>query len=192
VDNLDGPETTEIVIFSQLKSTADSPNTIQLSVARLTQRPSLHVQKRVPRPDDPIPRQPRAFFGIAADLSSGVRLGAANAEDDRVFKVPEVPRQTKGRSKGKEKEDVFDDIAEVIRVNSVESKGGKGKHKSEEGPMLDEVAFEKANKNVSISYYFVAHHQTGERSICVLDYQTSNDRVPESDQGPNESKSIYR
>ncbi|KAF8806689.1 hypothetical protein BYT27DRAFT_7101686 [Phlegmacium glaucopus] len=176
-----GPETTEIVIFAQLNSTADCSNTIQLSVARLAQRPTAQVQKRVPRPDDPIPRKPPAFFlqelkrtgslgatggelkrvpsgdkigagvvkrqklmngtGIAANLGSGVRLGV---EDDRVFKVPEVPREMKGRSKGKEKEDVFGDITEVGRVNSVEGRHGKGKHKSKE---FDEVALEKANKN---------------------------------------------
>jgi hypothetical protein len=80
-------------------------------------------------------------------LGSGVRL----AEGDRVFKVPEVPRQIKG--------DVFCDIAEISRVNCVESKGGKGKQKSEEGPtMINEVALEKANKNVSISYYFLVCH----------------------------------
>ena len=174
---LDGPETTEIIIFAELNSTTESHNNVvQLSVARLTHRPvSQQVQKRVPRPDDPTPRKPPVFFleelkrtgstrelkrvasgsiigvgkrqklsrngtGIAADLGSGVRLGG---EDDRVFKVPEVPRQTKG----KEKEDVFGDIAEVNRV------GGKGKQRSEEGhTMVNEVAFEKANKNVSISY----------------------------------------
>lgn len=160
---LDGPETTEIVIFAQLNSTADSSNTIQLSVARLSQRPpAQQVQKRVPRPDDPTPRKPPAFFlqglkragslgtsvGVSkrvVALGSGVRLGA-NTEGDRVFKVPEVPRQMKG--------DVFGDIAEI---NRVESKSGKGKQKSEEGP-INEVAFEKANKNVSISYYFPARH----------------------------------
>ena len=159
---LDGPETTEIVIFAQLNSTAESSNTIQLSVARLTQRPpAQQVQKRVPRPDDPTPRKPPAFFlqglkragslganvGVSkrvVALGSGVRRGAANSEGDRVFKVPEVPRQMKG--------DVFGDIA---GENCGESKSGKGKQKSEEGSMINEVAFEKANKNVSISYYFI-------------------------------------
>ena len=161
---LDGPETTEIVIFARLNSTAESSNTIHLSVARLTQRPpAQQVQKRIPRPDDPTPRKPPAFFlqGLkrvgslgAGDgmskrvvaLGSGVRLGAANSEGDRVFKVPEVPRQMKG--------DVFGDIAEISRVNCVESKSGKGKQKSEEGPMINEVALEKANKNVSIFVLF--------------------------------------
>ena len=150
------------MIFAQLNSTADSSNNIQLSVARLTQRPpAQQVQKRVPRPDDPTPRKPPAFFlqelkrtgSLNANvgelkrvvaLGSSVRLGAANAERDRdrVFKVPEVPRQMKG--------DVFGDIAE--------SKSGKGKQKSEEGPMINEVAFEKANKTVSVLYYFLLHH----------------------------------
>lgn len=155
-------------------------------MARLTQRPPVQqVQKRVPRPDDPTPRKPPAFFlqglkragslsasvGVSkrvVALGSGVRLGAASSEGDRVFKVPEVPRQIK--------EDVFGDIAEIGRVNCVESKSGKGKQKSEEGPtVINEVAFEKANKNVSISYYFFARHII---DPCVLDYQTSDDRVP--------------
>ena len=161
---IDGPETTEIVIFAQLNPSAESFKTLQLSVARLTQRPpAQQVQKRVPRPDDPTPRKPPAFFlqglkragslganvGVSkrvVALGSGVRLGAANSEGDRVFKVPEVPRQIKG--------DVFGDIAEIGRVNCVESKSGKGKQKSEEGPVINELAFEKANKNVSISYFF--------------------------------------
>jgi hypothetical protein len=161
---LDGPETTEIVIFAQLKCTAESSNSVQLSVARLTPRPpAQQVQKRVPRPDDPTPRKPPAFYlqGLkragslgasvgelkrVAALGSGVRLGAANAEGDRVFKVPEVPRSMKG--------DVFGDIAEISRVNCAESKSGKGKQKSEEGPMVNELSFEKANKNVSVSLLF--------------------------------------
>ena len=53
--------------------------------------------------------------------------------------MPEVPRQMKG--------DVFGDVGRV------ETKSGKGKQKLEEGPMINEVAFEKTNKNVSISYY---------------------------------------
>ena len=118
-----------------------------LSVARLTQRPPVQqVQKRIPRPDDPTPRKPPPFFlqelkraGSVVALGSGVRLRAANPEGDRAFKVPEVPRQMKG--------DVFGDVGRV------ETKSGKGKQKLEEGPMINEVAFEKTNKNVSISYY---------------------------------------
>ena len=165
---LDGPETTEIIIFAQLNPAAESSNTLQLSVARLTQRPpAQQVQKRVPRPDDPTPRKPPAIFlqglkragslsasvGVSkrvVALGSGVRLGAPNSEGDRVFKIPEVPRQIKG--------DVFGDIAEIGRANCVESKSGKGKQKSDEGPVINEQAFEKANKNVSISYSFFARH----------------------------------
>ena len=131
-------------------------------MARLTQRPPVQqVQKRVPRPDDPTPRKPPAFFlqglkrvgslgasvGVSkrvVALGSGVRL----AEGDRVFKVPEVPRQIKG--------DVFGDIAEISRVDCVETKSRKGKQKSEEGPtLINELALEKANKNVSISFFFL-------------------------------------
>ena len=188
-----------------MNSTADLSHTIQLSVARLTQRPlEPQVQKRVPRPDDPIPRKPPAFFlqelkrgnngelkrvasssgmigvgstkrqkltngiGIAADLGSGVRLGTANAEDDRLFKVPEVPRQTKG----KEKEDVFGDVTKVSRVSCVKGKGGKGKQKSEEGSMANEVAYEKTNKNVSVSCHFA----NGEILMCSSFVSLSNEQ----------------
>ena len=72
-------------------------------------------------------------------LGSGVRL---NPEGDRVFKVPEVPKQIKG--------DVFGDTAEIGRVNCVEIKTAKGKQKLEEVSMINEAAIEKANKNVSI------------------------------------------
>lgn len=88
-------------------------------------------------------------------MDSGVRLGTADAEGDRVFKVPEVPRQMKGKEKGK---DGFNDIAEVNRVSCVESKSEKGKKKPEEGPTINEVAIEKANKNVSIPYHLLARH----------------------------------
>jgi hypothetical protein len=70
-----------------------------------------------------------------------------------VFKVPEMPGQKKGKEKSVEKGDSFGDIAEVSRVQCVES---KGKQKSEEGSMTNEVAFEKANKNVSNLYHFLA------------------------------------
>ena len=159
--HLDGPETTEIVIFGQLNSSGESSNTIQLSVARLTQRPpGQQVQKRIPRPDDPTPRKPPAFFlqelkrtGSAGELKrvglgSGVRLGA---EDTRVFKIPEVPKQMKSKEKGREK-------GRDAEVSCVENKSGKWKQRSEEGTTISEVALEKANKNVSISYYFLARY----------------------------------
>lgn len=132
-------------------------------MGRITQRPLATVtQQRGPRPDDPIPRKPPAFFikdrslkrvastgagsvkkqklnssGIAADLGSGVRL------DADVFKVPELPKKSSIKAKGKEKEkDVFGDISEVVKV----------KPKAVE----DEAALEKANKNVNIFPRFVA------------------------------------
>jgi hypothetical protein len=133
-----------------VNSSGESSNAIQLSVARLTQRPpAQQVQKRIPRPDDPTPRKPPAFFlqelkrtGSAGELKrvglgSGVRLGA---EDNRVFKVPEVPKQMKSKEKGREK-------GRDTEVSCVESKSGR----PEEGPMISEVALEKANKNVRIS-----------------------------------------
>ena len=91
---------------------------------------------------------------VAADLGSGVRLGVADVElgDDVVFKVPELPvKQGKVKGKGKEK-DVFGDVSEVARV-------GKGKSRADEGSMgvVDEVGFEKANKNVSSWLFFLPH-----------------------------------
>ncbi|KAF4621360.1 hypothetical protein D9613_001008 [Agrocybe pediades] len=147
-----GPETTRIVVYAQISS--ENTKNIRLCVGRITPRPPPAApQQRVPRPDDPIPRKPPAFFirdgrelkrvastgmgpvkkqklnsgGVAADLGSGVRLSAD------VFKVPELPKKSM-KAKGKEKErDVFGEISEVTneRVRTVE----------------EEAALEKTNKN---------------------------------------------
>ncbi|KAH9485699.1 hypothetical protein JR316_0002611 [Psilocybe cubensis] len=170
-----GPETTQVVIFAQVSRFSDEKKVIRLQVGRIAPRPlPQHSLPRPPRPDDPIPRKPPAFFirdlkrggslgnlkrvasgstvgggplkrqktaGIAADLGSGVRLGAVDVEGDRVFKVPELPKQVKPTAKGKEKErDVFGDVSEVQRATVV-----KGKTKSDD--TQNEAAFEKANKN---------------------------------------------
>ncbi|KAF8957338.1 hypothetical protein BDZ97DRAFT_1846965 [Flammula alnicola] len=177
-----GPETTEIVIFAQRVPSSEDARTIRLYVGRVTTRPvASQAQPRAPRPDDPIPRKPPAFFirdlkrtgslgvvggsrelkrvasgsilgvgplkkqktlnenGIAADLGSGVRLGASDIDGDRVFKVPELPRQAQAKGKGKEK-DVFGDVSEVGRIASA-----KGKQKVDDN---DEAGLEKVNKNV--------------------------------------------
>jgi hypothetical protein len=58
----DGPDTTEMLIFAQVVSSADQ-NKVRLRVARLGPRPqSTHPPRRVPRPDDPIPRKPPLHF----------------------------------------------------------------------------------------------------------------------------------
>ncbi|KAF8161456.1 hypothetical protein B0H34DRAFT_653971 [Crassisporium funariophilum] len=170
-----GPETTEVVIYAQLRP---SPvNTIQLSVARVAQQPSVPQSvKRRPRPDDPIPRKPPAFFLQAGKRSgsmggvggrelkrvaSGTIVGVAPAPSKRqklvnggsaadlVFKVPELPQQSKGKGKGKEKEDVFGDVEEVGHIDTAAVQNRKGKPKVDEsqGHDVDEGAFEKANKN---------------------------------------------
>ncbi|KDR75517.1 hypothetical protein GALMADRAFT_484751 [Galerina marginata CBS 339.88] len=188
-----GPETTEIVVFAQVVPSSEDRRTIRLCVGRITQRPAMpSVQKRGPRPDDPIPRKPPAFFirdlkrtgslgggvagrelkrmassgnlgvvalkkqklpngnGILADLGSGVRLGAVDPEGDRVFKVPELPKQ-KANGKGKEGEkDVFGDVSEVQRAQVAAAKSVKGKQKADDD--LDEGALEKAIKRATIEY----------------------------------------
>lgn len=173
----DGPETTQIVVFAQVSRFSNEKKIIRLRVGRIAPRPlPQHSLPRPPRPDDPIPRKPPAFFirdlkrvgslgnlkrvasgstlgagplkkqktsGIAADLGSGVRLDAVDVEGDRVFKVPELPKQAKVTAKGKEKErDVFGDVSEVQRATVVKSK-------SKSDDTQNEAAFEKANKNVS-------------------------------------------
>jgi hypothetical protein len=183
---IDGPETTEIVIFAQRAPSAEDANNIRLYVGRVTPRPlQQQAQPRGPRPDDPIPRKPPAFFirdlkrtgslhniggprdlkrvasnsnlavgplkkhktlGVVADLGSGVRLG----EDDRVFKVPELPRQAKG--KGKEK-DVFGDVSEVQRVGA----SGNGKQKMDD---KGDAGLEKANKHVRKLAWSMCSHSS--------------------------------
>lgn len=152
----DGPETTEIVIFAQCEP---STNTIRLHVGRVTQRPlQPQARPRAPRPDDPIPRKPPAFFirdlkrtgsindrdlkRIASSNNVGIGplkrqktvadLGSGVRLEDTIFKVPELPNQGKG--KGKER-DVFGDVSEVGRVTTTLKKVDDG--------------LEKANKNVS-------------------------------------------
>ena len=132
-----------------------SSQSIRLHVARIAPRPP-PVQPRGPRPDDPIPRRPPAFFartgsmrggelkraasgnrlaplkrqktvGAVADLGSEVRLGAGAGVEVGMFKVPALPAQTSGKGKEKEKEgDVFGEPAQVA-----------------------DTALEKANRNVS-------------------------------------------
>lgn len=62
----DGPETTQIAVYAQVKScdepSQDKTPTIQLRVGRLTLRPP-QKPVRLPRPDDPIPRKPPIAFG---------------------------------------------------------------------------------------------------------------------------------
>ncbi|KAJ2918047.1 hypothetical protein MD484_g2355, partial [Candolleomyces efflorescens] len=63
----DGPETTQVVIYAQVKPfddlTQDKTPTVQLRVGRLTLRPPQQKPVRRPRPDDPIPRKPPIVFG---------------------------------------------------------------------------------------------------------------------------------
>ncbi|KAF9477878.1 hypothetical protein BDN70DRAFT_79522 [Pholiota conissans] len=164
-----GPETTEIVIFAQRAPCIEDANNIRLYVGRVTPQPAQpQVKPRGPRPDDPTPRRPPAFFirdlkrtgslnnigglkrvassggattgplkkqktlGAVAGLGSGVRLG-----EEVVFKVPDLPKQAKG--KGKEK-DVFGDVSEVQR--GVASANGKQKADDK-----SEAGLEKASKN---------------------------------------------
>lgn len=122
------------------------------------------VPARAPRPDDPIPRRPPAFFirdlkrtgsrdlkrtasssklppikrqktvGALGELGSEVRLGAGVEEG--MFKVPEVPKQAKGKGKERER-DVFGEV--------VGAAAAKGKQKAEDA---GDAGLEKANRNV--------------------------------------------
>ncbi|KIM36726.1 hypothetical protein M413DRAFT_448870 [Hebeloma cylindrosporum] len=89
-----GPETTEIVIFAQLVASSDSATkTIRLCVGRITQRPSApQTVPRKPRPDDPIPRKPPAFF--VRDLKRTGSLGVVGSS------VRELKRVASGNITG--------------------------------------------------------------------------------------------
>ncbi|KAF8234389.1 hypothetical protein L208DRAFT_1422702 [Tricholoma matsutake] len=122
----DGPDTTEIIIFARLP-TPDTSTNINLVVARVAPRPPPPL--RLPRPDDPTPRQPPLFFGSNATGAakrelkrmpstglivpgrelkrrSGVRLGDEKRGKkgvDAVFKIPELPLLiAKGKGKMKQ------------------------------------------------------------------------------------------
>ncbi|KAF8911630.1 hypothetical protein CPB84DRAFT_1812420 [Gymnopilus junonius] len=75
-----GIATTHIVIYAQLvpwsESHSEDRRTIRLCVGRITQRPvSPQTQKkRVPRPDDPIPRKPPALGGVTTGSGAGREL----------------------------------------------------------------------------------------------------------------------
>ena len=71
----DGPDTTEMLIFAQVVPSS-SQNKIRLRVARLDQRPqSAHPPRRIPRPDDPIPRKPPLHIVPKKSIQ---RLGSLN------------------------------------------------------------------------------------------------------------------
>jgi len=151
-----------MVIFGQIFSSSSESNAVRLCVARLQLRPpSVQPQKRLPRPDDPIPRKPPAFFVRDLKRTNSVgenelkRVASSSAlpgpskklkvtESDQVFKVPELPTTGKSKGKGKEK-DVFGDVDNVVRAEFKGSKADEGQ------PMtVDEGTLEKANKNVRI------------------------------------------
>lgn len=104
-----------------------------------------------------------------ADLGSGVRLG----EDDRVFKVPELPRQAKG--KGKEK-DVFGDVSEVQRVVT----SGNGKQKMGD---KGDAGLEKANKHVRKLAWLICSNALIHPFL--LGHQAGYHRISGKDEGPN-------
>lgn len=138
-----------MIIFAQiLPSLSTQQETLQLVVARKTLRP--HTQPtahRLPRPDDPIPRQASRFLtrtksglrelkrvasvgviggnkrqklstgGVAAGLGSHVRVGV---EEPAPFKVPNIPTKTKSEVdlKGKAKEFPVDSGGDIFSVES--------------------------------------------------------------------------
>ncbi|KAH6910335.1 hypothetical protein BKA70DRAFT_1272802 [Coprinopsis sp. MPI-PUGE-AT-0042] len=139
--NEDGPDTTNIIIYAQLKTAPpfpsgnEAPRTIRLSVARITLRPP--TQQRLPRPDDPIPRKPPILFCSASlanvnGASKRAKLAQGGSEMNDVFKVPEVPIR---QSKGKEK-----DVFGILRSYQLE-------RQTEDELPLDGAAIEKANKS---------------------------------------------
>ncbi|GLB37960.1 hypothetical protein LshimejAT787_0410110 [Lyophyllum shimeji] len=73
----DGPETTQVVIFAHESGESESgqdSRTLKLAVARLTARPPPPQAPllRLPRPDDPTPRKPPAFYNGDIGTQSGI------------------------------------------------------------------------------------------------------------------------
>ncbi|KAJ6483697.1 hypothetical protein DFH09DRAFT_402782 [Mycena vulgaris] len=144
----DGPETTEMIIFARPQATE-----LHLAVARITPAPPPPSLLRLPRPDDPTPRRPPIRFdrsasvgsnpfvkkrsaSAVADLGSGVRLGLDSPAGS--FKIPEMPRSTKGKERAViPDEDVFGQVA-------VENKGKR--KRADESDSENQV--EKANKTI--------------------------------------------
>lgn len=128
---VDGPETTDIVLYGeagtllhppplQLSSAATStsvgPPPLNVRVARITPAP------RAPRPDDPTPRQPpvHLFGGTTfSELGKQKRIVPRSSMD-----------QDKGKGKDKEKEDhVLRRAREVMLHLPRSHVNGRGKHK---------------------------------------------------------------
>ncbi|KAF9462375.1 hypothetical protein BDZ94DRAFT_1309646 [Collybia nuda] len=65
IGDIDGPDTTEIVICADCAPNYDQDNRrLRLIVARIAPRPVSRTNVlRLPRPDDPTPRKPPLFFG---------------------------------------------------------------------------------------------------------------------------------
>ncbi|CAA7260449.1 unnamed protein product [Cyclocybe aegerita] len=159
----DGPETTQIVIYAELSSASNSPQPIRLRVARLCPRPPpcppTEKKKRIPRPDDPIPRKPPAFFvrELKRTGSLGVGSLAAGGMARELKRVASVGGGILGPPPAK-KQKVGGDIAglgsgvrlgksgsvdeSAFKVPELPSilKKGKGKEKEKEKDVFGDVA----------------------------------------------------
>lgn len=155
-------------------------------VARVVDRPpSAQPTKRLPRPDDPIPRKPPAFFirdqlkrtassntrdlKRTASTSAGgvgsskrVKLTEENAASSsysgkQVFKVPEVP-SAKSPAGSNAKSSKGKGKEKDVFGDITEILGSKDKQKTEGGqPMsIDENTLEKGNKNVCSCFLLVS------------------------------------
>ncbi|EAU91744.2 hypothetical protein CC1G_04512 [Coprinopsis cinerea okayama7 len=185
----DGPETTQIIIYAQVKpsttiidpnapSTSANPipapaQTIRLCVGRITQRPQ--PKKRLPRPDDPIPRKPPILFAREIQRAESKGSLAFAIGTGKIGKVNELKRVGSGSfaasANGVTKRPKLvggtsssNDVFKVPEVPHRQSKGkekaqdvfgdvaevqnGKGKGKAPvSGQEAEAAALEKANKS---------------------------------------------
>lgn len=138
----DGPDTTEIIVCAHRTPSNDHQGNraLRLIVARIAPRPvSRPNLLRLPRPDDPTPRKPPAFFG-------GSGKGGARAELTRIASAGSVLggrelKRTASLSGAVAKRPKVADLGSGVRLGEEKSRGlfkvpqlplviGKGKEKA--------------------------------------------------------------
>jgi hypothetical protein len=122
----DGPETTQIVIYAQLHSSLPSQQQqrLRLLVSRFSltpphgphnpNHPSAHP--RIPRPDDPTPRQPPLFLTSKREY-----------EQDADGIASHKRQKSNSKGKGKEESDIVKRAREVMLYGSTSTATAKSK-----------------------------------------------------------------
>ncbi|PPQ85103.1 hypothetical protein CVT26_005419, partial [Gymnopilus dilepis] len=137
-----GPETTHIVIFAQLvpasaptptlSSSSTPQQTITLRVGRITPKPPSPqtLKKRPPRPDDPIPRKPPAFFirdggGVrkAGSVGNVLTVGAGERGKDALKRVASATAAGVAKKQKVSSSSAVADLGSGVRLGAAAGNG---------------------------------------------------------------------